>query len=41
MKKFSLAAAGTSALTLFAVASIGVAPTLAHNTPTGKGPRRP
>ena len=37
MKKLSLAAASTAALTLCAVASVGVAPTLAHNTPKGKG----
>ena len=36
MKKLSLAAAGTAALTLCAVASIGVGPTLANSTPTGK-----
>ena len=35
MKKLSLAAAGTAALTLCAVASIGVGPTIA-STPTGK-----
>jgi hypothetical protein len=37
VKKLTLAAAGTSALTLFAVATVGVAPTLAADPQKGRG----